>query len=41
MVGGLVTERASLAIAEGLPALITDQAWAKLQVPGLTVTMAQ
>ena len=31
----------ALAIAEGLPALTTDQAWAKLQVPGLTVTMAQ
>ena len=31
----------ALAIAEGLPALTTDQAWAKLTVPGLTVTMAR
>jgi ribonuclease VapC len=31
----------ALAIAEGLPALSTDQAWAKLKVPGLTVTMAR
>lgn len=31
----------ALAIAEGLPALTTDQAWAKLTIPGLTVTMAR
>ena len=31
----------ALAIAEGLPALTTDKAWAKLTVPGLTVTMAR
>ena len=31
----------ALAIAEGLPALTTDQAWAKLTVPGLTMTMAR
>jgi PIN domain nuclease of toxin-antitoxin system len=31
----------ALAIGEGLPALTTDQAWAKLTIPGLTVTMAR
>jgi ribonuclease VapC len=31
----------ALAIAEGLPALTTDHAWAKLNIPGLTVTMAR
>ncbi len=31
----------ALAIAEGLPAITTDQAWTKLTVPGLTVTMAR
>ena len=31
----------ALAIAEGLPALTTDQEWAKISVPGLTVTLAR
>jgi ribonuclease VapC len=31
----------ALAIAEGLPALTTDHAWAKLKIAGLTVTMAR
>ena len=31
----------ALAIAEGLPALTTDKAWAKLTVSGLTVALAR
>ena len=31
----------ALAISEGLPALTTDQDWAKISIPGLTVTLAR
>lgn len=31
----------ALAIAEGLPALTTDQEWAKISIPGLVVTLAR
>ena len=31
----------ALAIAEGLPAITTDRAWAKLSIPGLTVILAR
>ena len=31
----------ALAIAEGLPAITTDQAWARLEVEGLTVTLVR
>jgi ribonuclease VapC len=31
----------ALAIAEGLPVLTTDQAWAKITIPRLTVRMAR
>lgn len=31
----------ALAITEQLPAITTDQVWAKLDIPGLTVTLAR
>lgn len=31
----------ALAVAEGLPAITVDQAWARIEVPGLKVMLAR